>query len=1249
MMSVYNVNHIENLYDDFISCKKNFSNDYSDIKSSYIYTSTTSSMKSLEKKLDALYSKIEKGYKNIDTYWSSFINDVKKTEGYLKGSNGTGSIKESAIVSAINKLPKLDTYDAKFSDWFNTLGAKWEKADESYTAKVEEGRQTIAELEQVWDDWLVLLEEDPERALKEGGATVVVMVTSYASGMWDFAEELMDGVVYLEAECESEILKALGKDEKAEQVKTEAAEFIQTSYVDKVNEELYSTDLFKKINDESYIKYDSELAMKIRDASKGFGELIIAGALNCIPGLGQAASAVLLLITGFTSGVGEKAEEVYQTYGTDYDGDIEILLSGVVSAIDFYGKGQITKLVFSAGKSLLSKGATTVVNEAAKNPSFIKALLKNVFDVDNVIDSAAAAANNITYSKEEGWQIDGEAFLKEFGINILITTGTSAVPVIVDAKRAGVAKNVDVNVSSVDDAVDSYKSASKSLTNDEILNLNRNLSTNEIIQIRTEYDEILNKWGDDFDSYKNKVINHGAGDLNKLDEMAKDLKRLEQIEGKLEIPSSKSVLNATENWTSYNKVQADELAEEISQRPIPAMEKYKVDTNSEEYKRAIREIYSTPSPTGTQFLNNANNPFNQTGSKLTLDDLKYSKSKTSQYTAEYLKSNIRKYSYTNTNFVEGLNDSIKANGLYHFTNYSDEILSSGYIKKTGAINSYGTPKTFFFNGVPSAGQMATNLDSLPLTATAVKVVPSDEILSSSKLKVRNLDDGAISFDGNFNLANSQATKEYFCIFKENDELVYKKVTREFYESYPNTAEGRMMQDFLSNKKNIESIRTDYLSEVSEKFAESRKSIKNASGMSDNVLKVDSNSIKDANTYKKIWFDSTDGKTMIEITDDLDPNIVFNHAAYPENVVIRKGNLEFYSDGNMINSRVITNTTSTSSIKEKIQQKISAITERKQVKVFADYNGNLKSYIFDNMPSKLNGVEKSRYIYCKLNNEVSYSKIWNSSKAVSGLDDAKAAIYYQQINLNDFAGQDIVCSNWSNMYSELLTDAGIENYIRGADGGHKWVVFTENGKYYMADATNNYKVAHDLARMQGNVQSGGFIEITKEQFMSNTFANEIAKNKEQYADVIKNSNLDVSKIDKKLGFNYDDAEELFNSGIRQGNSTKELKRLGLSSDAPIEEVIEAKLEQNLFPKVYDMGVLEGYGYSNMVNQREFTGPEITKIQRSLVADATTGEEAVIYRIIGGKSYLHSGKGMLTEIEPDVALHYSEYGYVRIAGR
>lgn len=202
-----------------------------------------------------------------------------------------------------------------------------------------------------------------------------------------------------------------------------------------------------------------------------------------------------------------------------------------------------------------------------------------------------------------------------------------------------------------------------------------------------------------------------------------------------------------------------------------------------------------------------------TNPKLTLEDLKYNKNSILTDGANYLDSNIKKYVYKNTNYFDGLNDEIKANGLYHFTNAADEILSSGYIKSSDVITSYGNRKTFFFNGVPSVGQVATNIDNISLRTVAVKVNPTDELLNSGKLKVRSLNDGAITYDGKFGLSDVDASKEYFCLFKENNELVYKKVSKEFYDNYPNSVEGNIISDFLSNKKNVKAIKSDYLNEM----------------------------------------------------------------------------------------------------------------------------------------------------------------------------------------------------------------------------------------------------------------------------------------------------------------------------------------------------------------------------------------------------------------------------------------------------
>lgn len=195
--------------------------------------------------------------------------------------------------------------------------------------------------------------------------------------------------------------------------------------------------------------------------------------------------------------------------------------------------------------------------------------------------------------------------------------------------------------------------------------------------------------------------------------------------------------------------------------------------------------------------------------KMNMDDLSYRRVGPVSSSYYMLESNVRKYSYVDTSTINGLNDSIKQNGLYHFTDSCDEILDSGYIKSSGYIASYGNKKSFFFNGVPDVGAYATNLDSLPLRTTAVKIMPDDDILSSSSLKVRHLDDQAITYDGNFKFSEGKATKEYFILVKENDKLVYRNVSKEIFDNYPNTESGKLLNDLVSKKSNVNMIKNDY--------------------------------------------------------------------------------------------------------------------------------------------------------------------------------------------------------------------------------------------------------------------------------------------------------------------------------------------------------------------------------------------------------------------------------------------------------
>ena len=209
-----------------------------------------------------------------------------------------------------------------------------------------------------------------------------------------------------------------------------------------------------------------------------------------------------------------------------------------------------------------------------------------------------------------------------------------------------------------------------------------------------------------------------------------------------------------------------------------------------------------------------------------IDNLSYVKTTIPQYIKNYLLSNIRKYSYKDTSNFEGLNQQIMENGLYHFTTAADAILESGYIKASGVNASYGKPKSFFFNGVPAVGAFATNLDSIPLKTTAIKVNPTEDLVNSSKLKIRYIDDMAITYDGKFDLTGYDVEKCHFILVLENGNLVYKQVSQEVYDSYETTNMAKALSDYVSNKDNVTAIKADFLVDIANKNANNGQNAEN---------------------------------------------------------------------------------------------------------------------------------------------------------------------------------------------------------------------------------------------------------------------------------------------------------------------------------------------------------------------------------------------------------------------------------------
>lgn len=123
--------------------------------------------------------------------------------------------------------------------------------------------------------------------------------------------------------------------------------------------------------------------------------------------------------------------------------------------------------------------------------------------------------------------------------------------------------------------------------------------------------------------------------------------------------------------------------------------------------------------------------------------------------------------------------------------------------------SYGNRKTFFFSDVPSVGEYASNMDSLPVKTTAIKVNLTEDLIEGKHIKVRSKDDMAITFDGDYSLSNGGYSQEYYILKQNGNQLVYENVSKDVYDNYTRTYEGKVIQDLVSNPEVIERIKHDF--------------------------------------------------------------------------------------------------------------------------------------------------------------------------------------------------------------------------------------------------------------------------------------------------------------------------------------------------------------------------------------------------------------------------------------------------------
>lgn len=126
--------------------------------------------------------------------------------------------------------------------------------------------------------------------------------------------------------------------------------------------------------------------------------------------------------------------------------------------------------------------------------------------------------------------------------------------------------------------------------------------------------------------------------------------------------------------------------------------------------------------------------------------------------------------------------------------------------------------------------------------------------------------------------------------------------------------------------------------------------------------------------------------------------------------------------------------------------------------------NIKKIIIEQMPDGLNDLEKARFIYLKLAEYLNFStKFQNTSEKDFAL------MYTATIDSTDLEIDQVNCTMWASLYSQILFAANVDNRIINL--GHKYVQFKYNGKIWNADATAGEYT--DLSRIKNGDSTSNF--------------------------------------------------------------------------------------------------------------------------------------------------------------------------------
>lgn len=387
------------------------------------------------------YINLENDYGRVDEKYQAICDEIyslTRTNGKLSGEDSAKlrslTVQRDSI--AAKRLELKTKKDSLRTELINEGLIEMNAGEELTAANIKLWNSFKDIFKTNGDLGAILVEAD--EFMSELQATGAVVATNITAGTGKLVEYVVDGVIMVGVGVASAgtglydgvnsiYCNISGADfsSATKSMWNDTMDLIANDTTGNIYNAFYNTKVGEMLNNTSALKFDGAGAELIKNATTKVAEVVAATAATVVTG-GTAAPFVAAGL-GFLEGTGKEAERRFSEGNREVKDIFSSYLSGVGTAAEWYGYGQVGSNLYSGVKNLVSKVPSNLSQSAVTNAfktstksnlNVIGGALKKTFKTADIyLDVGGAIANSAITVINKG-EIDTKETLFDLGFAI---------------------------------------------------------------------------------------------------------------------------------------------------------------------------------------------------------------------------------------------------------------------------------------------------------------------------------------------------------------------------------------------------------------------------------------------------------------------------------------------------------------------------------------------------------------------------------------------------------------------------------------------------------------------------------------------------------------------------------------------------------------------------------------------------------------------------------------------------------------